>query len=67
MNTPTLCKKHFFQVASYFDKDLAFEYQVDGNTCLICNKVVFLEGARRYVEQNKDQTEKTLTLHVVAE
>ncbi len=67
MNTPTLCKKHFFQVASHFDKELAFEFQLDGDTCLICNKVVFLEGARRFIEQNKEQTDNTAVLHVVAE
>ncbi len=57
METPTLCKRHFFQVASHFDKDLAFEFQLDGDTCVICSKVVFLEGARRFVEQNKQQDE----------
>ncbi len=53
METPKLCKKHFFQVAGYFDKDVAFEYEVDGDGCLICNKVIFIESARRYVEQSK--------------
>ncbi len=67
MNTPTLCKKHFFQVAGYFDKEVAFEFQLDGDTCLICNKIVFLEGARRYIEQHKEQTEEMAPLHVVAE
>ncbi len=67
MNTPTLCKKHFFQVASYFDKEVAFEFELDGDTCLICNKVVFLEGARRFVEQHKEQPEQMLVSPVIAE
>ncbi len=67
MNTPTLCKKHFFQVASYFDKEVAFEFELDGDTCLICNKVVFLEGARRFVDQNKQETENTFVSPVLAE
>ncbi len=53
METPKLCKKHFYQVAGYFDKDVAFEFEVDGEGCLICNKTLFIESARRYVEQNK--------------
>ncbi len=67
MNTPTLCKKHFFQVASHFDKELAFEYQLDGDTCLICNKVVFLEGARRFIEQNRQAVENAGPAGAVAE
>ncbi len=58
MENRTLCKKHFFQVASYFDKEVAFEFQLDGDTCLICNKVVFLEGARRFVEQTPPRSEE---------
>ena len=53
METPKLCKKHFYQVAGYFDKDVAFEFEVDGDDCLICSRTIFIEGARRYVEQNK--------------
>jgi len=53
METPKLCKKHFFQVAGYFDKDVAFEYEVDSDDCVICNKTILIESARRYVEQNQ--------------
>ncbi len=53
MEAPRLCKKHFFQVANYYDQDVAFQYEIDGDNCLICTKVVFVEGARRFVEQNK--------------
>ncbi len=51
METPKLCRKHFFQVASYFDKDVAFEYEIDGDNCKICNKEMFLEDARRMASQ----------------
>ena len=53
MSTPTLCKKHFSQVGNYFDRDLALEFELDGETCLICNKVIYLEMSRRFIDQQK--------------
>lgn len=46
---PCLCKKHLREVANVFDKEIAFAYQLDEANCVICNKVIFIEGARRYV------------------
>ena len=46
---PCLCKKHLLQVANVFDKETAFAYAFDAKNCVICNKVIFIEGARRYV------------------
>lgn len=46
---PCLCKKHLRQVSNVFDKETAFAYALDEKNCLICNKVIFIEGARRYV------------------
>jgi hypothetical protein len=46
---PCLCKKHLLQVANTFDKETAFAYALDEKNCVICNKVIFIEGARRYV------------------
>ncbi len=47
--TPCLCKKHFREVANYFDKETALAYALDGKNCVICNKVIFVEGARRFI------------------
>ncbi len=66
-SNPPLCKTHFFKVASYFDKDVAFEFELDGDTCLICNKVIFLEGARRFVEQHNHEVANGLPSPVAAE
>ena len=46
---PCLCKKHLLQVANTFDKETAFSYALDEKNCVICNKVIFIEGARRFV------------------
>jgi len=46
---PCLCKKHLRQVSNMFDKEVAFAYGLDDKNCLICNKVIFIEGARRHV------------------
>ena len=46
---PSLCKKHLRQVSNVFDKETAFAYAMDENNCVICNKVIFIEGAHRYV------------------
>ena len=46
---PSLCKKHFREVSNVFDKPTAFAYEIDDKNCLICNKVIFIEGARRFV------------------
>jgi hypothetical protein len=32
-----------------FDKEIAFAYALDDKNCLICTKVIFIEGARRHV------------------
>ncbi len=53
MESPALCKKHFYQVAGYFDKQVAFQFEIDGDSCMICNKQIFLEGARRFTEQHQ--------------
>ena len=47
---PCLCKKHLREVANVFDKETAFAYALDDENCVICNKVIFIEGARRFVE-----------------
>ena len=46
---PGLCKKHLRQVSNVFDKEVAFAYALDEKNCVICNQVIFIEGARRYV------------------
>lgn len=46
---PCLCKKHLRQVSNVFDKEVAFAYALDEKNCVICNHVIFIEGARRYV------------------
>lgn len=51
MATPKLCKKHFHEVANYFDKDVALAYEIDGDGCVVCTRVTFVEMARRFVEQ----------------
>ncbi len=47
---PCLCKKHLREVANVFNKETAFAYALDEKNCVICNKVIFIEGARRYVQ-----------------
>lgn len=49
---PCLCKKHFREVSNVFDKETAFAYELNDAECVICNKVIFIEAARRYVAQN---------------
>lgn len=51
MDNPCLCKNHLRQVANYFSREVAFAYQIDERECVICNKVIFIEGARRYIQQ----------------
>ncbi len=46
---PSLCKNHFRQVSNIFDKETAFAYAIDDANCAICKQVIFIEGARRYV------------------
>lgn len=46
---PCLCKEHFRQVANTFAKETAFAYAHDDANCVICNKVIFIEAARRFV------------------
>lgn len=48
---PCLCKKHFREVSNVFDKQTAFAYELNDAECVICNKVIFIEAARRYVVQ----------------
>jgi len=58
---PCLCKKHFREVANYFDKETALAYTLDEKKCVICNKVIFLEAARRYVHgMNVNTTDESL-------
>ena len=45
-----LCKKHFREVANVFNKETALAYELDDKHCVICAKVIFVEGARRYVQ-----------------
>ena len=60
---PCLCKKHFREVANYFDKEIALAYDVDETRCVICNKVIYLEGARRFVHATQlNQSDETLRL-----
>lgn len=47
---PCLCKKHFREVSNVFDKETAFAYDLNEQGCVICNKVIFIEGARRFVQ-----------------
>lgn len=47
---PCLCKKHFRAVANYFDRNVAFMYDIDEKACVICNQIIFIEGARRFVQ-----------------
>ena len=62
MTTPTLCKKHLGQVGNYFDRDLALEFELDEESCLICNKVIFVESARRFIEQEKKNSATNFNL-----
>lgn len=61
---PCLCKKHLRQVSNVFDKETAFAYALDEKNCVICNKVIFIEGARRFVQNGTAQnaTDETLRL-----
>lgn len=47
---PCLCHEHFRQVSNVFDKETAFAYDLNDAECVICNKVIFIEGARRFVQ-----------------
>ncbi len=49
---PCLCKEHFRQVSNVFGKETAFAYKVNDAECVICKRVIFIEGARRYVTSN---------------
>lgn len=54
---PCLCKKHLREVANVYDKETAFAFALNDANCVICSKVIFIEGARRYVQgmaQNAD-------------
>lgn len=53
MEKPTLCTEHFYRVANYFDKRLAYEFERDGDNCLVCNKTINVEMARWFIRQNK--------------
>lgn len=56
MEKPTLCTEHFYRVANYFDKRLAYEFERDGASCLVCNKTINVEMARWFIRQNKKET-----------
>lgn len=47
---PSICKKHFREVANYFDKETALAYALDDKQCVICHKVIYVEGARRLAQ-----------------
>ncbi len=59
MTKPTLCTRHFYRVANYFDKQLAFEFSIDGESCLVCTKTMNVEMARWFVQQHKTKTNAT--------
>ncbi len=61
MEKLTLCKKHFYDVAGYFDKEVAFAFEIEESSCLICRKILFLESARRYAQQNNRYSEPQTT------
>jgi hypothetical protein len=63
MDRPTLCKKHLYRVANYFDKRLAFEFEIGDANCLVCNKNMNVEMARWFVQQHKKETAAGTTLH----
>ncbi len=52
---PCLCKKHLREVANVFDKETAFAFALDEKNCVICNKSLFIEGARRFVNNGMVQ------------
>lgn len=54
---PCLCKKHFREVSNVFDKETAFAYALNDAACVICDKVIFIEGARRYIYNGMAQNE----------
>ncbi len=60
---PTLCTKHFNRVANYFDKRLAFEFEIDGESCLVCNKTINVEMARWFLRQNKANADAPRSAH----
>lgn len=55
MVKPTLCTNHLYRVANYFDKRVAFQFDVDGESCLVCNKTIDVEMARWFVRQNDQE------------
>lgn len=59
---PCLCKKHLRQVSNVFDKEVAFAYALDENNCVICKQVIFIEGARRYIEPSTHKNAGTESL-----
>lgn len=62
--TPKLCKKHFREVANHFDKETALLYMHDEKGCLICNHVIFVESARRFVVGSAPQASQDLSVRV---
>jgi hypothetical protein len=54
MVKPTLCTKHFYRVANYFDKRVAFQFDIDGQSCLVCSKTIDVEMARWFVQKDKN-------------
>ncbi len=50
---PCLCKEHFRQVSNVFDKETAYAYELNDAECVICHKVIFIEGARRFVNPSQ--------------
>jgi hypothetical protein len=66
MVKPTLCAKHFYRVANYFDKRLAIEFEIDGENCLVCSKTMNVEMARWFVQQNAKESTAATTLRPLA-
>lgn len=53
---PGLCKLHFRQVANYFDREVALAYAPDEKGCVLCNKIIFIEAARRFIEKHNERS-----------
>jgi hypothetical protein len=59
MLRPTLCSKHFYRVANYFDKRVALQFDIDGESCLVCDKTIDVEMARWFVQKDKKATARS--------
>ena len=66
MDKPRLCTKHFNRVANYFDKRVAFEFEIDGESCLVCSKTINVEMARWFIQQNEKEATALSSLQLRA-